>query len=84
MSPMEKVMERYSQAFSIHHPWGWEIIAPCDQKPSPGYKAHKCLGAGSTPKLAWCDAAQRFLRRGKRRATTSREQQVSSTGDENV
>lgn len=75
MSPMEKVMERYTQAFSIHHPWGWDIIAPLDRphmKPSPGYKAHKCLGAGSTSQLAWVDAAKRILRRGNKATSHTR------------
>lgn len=63
MTPMEKVKERFPLAYSIGLPWGYDVIVPCDRRPSPGYKAHKCLGAGSTSRLAWLDAATRIMRR---------------------
>lgn len=75
MTAKESVRAKYPESFRIAHPWGHDIITPA-RKPSPGYKSHRCLGAGTTPGSAWADAAQRILRRGHKRTP------VGKTGDQ--
>ncbi len=63
MTPMKKVKERYPEAMLTPEYAGlYDIVVPSN-RPSPGYKAHRALGAGTSPRLAWSDAAQRILRR---------------------
>jgi len=64
MTPEQKVRERYPQAELMPANAGvHDIVTRTSGKPSPGYRHSKCLGAGSTPELAWVDAAKRILRR---------------------
>jgi hypothetical protein len=64
MTPMEKVKERHPGAYLAPYPVAgvWDVIVESN-RPSPGYRSHKALGAGTTPQLAWADAAKRVLRR---------------------
>lgn len=72
MTPKEKVLERYPDA--ILNPYAtanvYDVIVRSN-RPSPGYKAHRALGAGLTPALAWADAAKRILRRRFRTSPSS-------------
>lgn len=66
MTPMQKVKERYPEAMLTPESAGmYDVITPA-RKPSPGYFAHRALGAGKTPQAAWSDAAQRILKRGRK------------------
>jgi hypothetical protein len=73
MTPKQKVRERYPDAFRAPFPVAgvWDIITP-SRRPSPGYKSHRALGAGTTPGSAWADAAQRILRRGHKRTAVGK------------
>lgn len=67
MTPKQKVLVRRPTAFLAPYPvaGAWDIIEPSN-RPSPGYKAHRCLGAGTTPASAWADADKRTARRQKK------------------
>lgn len=73
MTPKQKVRERYPEAFRAPFPVAgvWDIITP-SRRPSPGYKSHRALGAGTTPGSAWADAAKRILRRGWKKPAPQR------------
>lgn len=58
-----KVLERYPQAELMPFSAGAYDITTPSNRPSPGYRNSKVLGAGETPALAWADAAKRVLRR---------------------
>lgn len=63
MTPKEKVLERYPEAMLTPQYAGCYDVIVTSNRPSPGYRAHRALGAGTTPGLAWTDAAKRILRR---------------------
>ena len=63
MTPQEQVLTRYPEARLAPMSAGvYDVIVPSN-RPSPGYKSHRALGAGLTPAAAWLDAATRVLRR---------------------
>lgn len=74
MSPMENVQQYYPGAFVAPMSSGVYDVIVESNRPSPGYRAHKALGAGLTPAAAWLDAAQRILRRGNKPPTLRRSE----------
>ncbi len=63
MTPKQKVIERYPEAYLAPMNAGvYDVVVPSN-RPSPGYRSHRALGAGTSGRLAWADAAKRILRR---------------------